>query len=147
MKEQKVICLSWPRFRGSFIQRRFTNGKLEAKTFVSCREGGNPYATWDFNPSKKKDDFKDFYDTDPILAKARYECDPPYARDAYIKDSLPVLRAFDAEIDEVGQIFWGVTESKNLVDIINQFDAAYDPLFKTCCGLPCLSIPWRDSCQ
>ena len=103
----KIICLSWPRFRGSFIQRRFTNGKLEAKTFVSCREGGNPYATWDFNPSKKKDDFKDFYDTDPILAKARYECDPPYARDAYIKDSLPVLRAFDAEIDEVGQIFWG----------------------------------------
>ena len=36
----------------------------------------------------------------------------------------------------VGQIFWGVTESKNLVDIINQFDAVYDPLFKTKLGQP-----------
>ena len=102
----KIICLSWPRFKGSFIQRRFTNGKMEDRTFVSCREGGAPFATWDFNPSKKKEDFADFYATDPVLAKARYECDPPFARDAYIKDPMVVLRAFDAEIDEVGQINW-----------------------------------------
>ena len=103
----KIVCLSWPRFKGSFIQRRFTNGKMEDRTFVSCKEGGNPFATWDFNPSKKKEDFADFYATDPVLAKARYECDPPFARDAYIKDPMVVLRAFDAEIDEVGQIKWG----------------------------------------
>ena len=103
----KIICLSWPRFRGSFIQRRFTNGKTENRTFVACKEGGSPYATWEFNPSKKAEDFADFYETDPVLAKARYECDPPFARDAYIKDPLPVLRAFDAEIDEVGQVLWG----------------------------------------
>ena len=103
----KIICLSWPRFRGSFIQRRFTNGKMENRTFVACKEGGNPYATWEFNPSKKAEDFADFYETDPVLAKARYECDPPFARDAYIKDPLPVLRAFDAEIDEAGQVLWG----------------------------------------
>jgi len=35
----KIICLSWPRFRGSFIQRRFTNGKMEKHTFVACKEG------------------------------------------------------------------------------------------------------------
>ena len=103
----KIICLSWPRFKGSFIQRRFTNGKMEDRTYVACKEGGVPYATWEFNPSKKAEDFADFYETDPILARARFECDPPFARDAYIKDSLPVLRAFDAEIDEVGQITWG----------------------------------------
>jgi len=103
----KVICLSWPRFKGSFIQRRFTNGKLEDRTFVSCKEGGLPFTTWEFNPSKKESDFIDFYATDPVLARARFECDPPFARDAYIKDPLPILRAFDAEIDEVGQITWG----------------------------------------
>ena len=96
----KIICLSWPRFKGSFIQRRFTNGKLENRTFVSCKEGGLPFSTWEFNPSKKQSDFADFYETDPILARARFECDPPFARDAYIKDSLPILRAFDADIDE-----------------------------------------------
>jgi len=103
----KVICLSWPRFKGSFIQKRFANGKLEARTFVSCKENGLPFSTWEFNPSKKESDFIDFYATDPVLARARFECDPPFARDAYIKDPLPILRAFDAEIDEVGQITWG----------------------------------------
>ena len=113
----KIICLSWPRFKGSFIQRRFTNGKMEARTFVSCKEGGVPFSTWEFNPSKKQADFKDFYETDPILARARFECDPPFARDAYIKDSLPILRAFDADIDEVGQITW--TRLKELRDESN----------------------------
>ena len=70
----KVICLSWPRFKGSFIQRRFTNGKLEDRTFVSCKEGGLPFTTWEFNPSKKESDFIDFYETDPVLARARFEC-------------------------------------------------------------------------
>jgi len=95
----KIISLSWPRFRGSFIQRRFAAGKKEDRTYVACKSTGEPYFTWEFNPSKQKEDFKDFYDTDPILAKARFECDPPFARDAYIKDPLPVLRAFDAEIN------------------------------------------------
>lgn len=100
----KVICLSWPRFKGSFIQRRFTNGKLENKTYVACKEDGQPYATWEFNPSKSKSDFKEFFDSDETLANARFLCNPPYARDAFIKDSLPILRAFDADIDEVGQV-------------------------------------------
>ena len=97
----KIISLSWPRFRGSFIQKRFLTGQTEDRTYVSCKANGAPYATWDFNPSKKKEDFEDFYVTDPILARARFECDPPFARDAFIKEPLPVLRAFDAEIDPV----------------------------------------------
>ena len=103
----KIISLSWPRFKGSFIQKRFAAGKKEARTYVGCTADGDPYATWDFNPSKSKADFQDFYDTDPVLAKARFECDPPFARDAFIKDPLPVLRAFDAILDvESGEIEW-----------------------------------------
>jgi len=46
----------------------------------------------------------------------------------------------------IGQVFWGVTESKNLVDIINQFDAVYDPLFKTKLGQPLTNLTLiRDS--
>jgi hypothetical protein len=46
----------------------------------------------------------------------------------------------------VGQVFWGVTESKNLVDVINQFDAVYDPLFKTKLGQPLANLTLiRDS--
>ena len=96
----KILCLSWPRFKGSFIQRRFQAGILEEKTYVPSKEDGTPYCTWEFNPTKSKEDFIDFYKTDPDLAKARFECDPPYARDAFIKDAVPVLRAFDADIDD-----------------------------------------------
>ena len=101
----RVVSLSWPRFKGSFIQRRFEAGKLEERTFVACNPDGSAFSTWDFNPSKKKEDFKDFYDNDPILARARFECDPPYARDAFIRDPIPVLRCFDADIDEKGDMF------------------------------------------
>ena len=46
----------------------------------------------------------------------------------------------------IGQVFWGVTESKNLVDVINQFDAVYDPLFKTKLGQPLTNLTLiRDS--
>lgn len=46
----------------------------------------------------------------------------------------------------IGQVFWGVTESKNLVDIINQFDAVDDPLFKTKLGQPLMNLTLiRDS--
>ena len=100
----KIISLSWPRFKGSFIDKRFAGGKNEARTYVSCKENGEPYATWDFNPSKNKEDFADFYEVDPVLARARFECDPPYARDAFIKDNMVVLRAFDGEIDEADEI-------------------------------------------
>ncbi len=100
----KIVSLSWPRFKGSFIQRRFAAGKLEEKTYVAAKEDGDPYCTWEFNPTKSKNDFADFYVTDPVLAEARFECNPPYARDAFIKDPVPVLRAFDADIDETDAI-------------------------------------------
>ena len=40
----------------------------------------------------------------------------------------------------LGQVFWGVTESKNLVDIINQFDVVDDPLLKTKLGQPLINL-------
>ena len=40
----------------------------------------------------------------------------------------------------IGQVFWGVTESKNVVDMINQFDAVYDPLYKTKLGQPLINL-------
>ena len=40
----------------------------------------------------------------------------------------------------LGQVFWGVAESKNLVDIINQFDVVDDPLYKTKLGQPLINL-------
>ena len=41
----KIISLSWPRFKGSFIQKRFVAGKKELRTYVSCTYDGDPHAT------------------------------------------------------------------------------------------------------
>lgn len=108
----KVLCLSWPRFKGSFIQQRFVKGKTERGTYVVCKEDGTPYSTWEFNPARNKEAFKDMYEKDPILARARFECDPPFARDAFIKETYIILRALDASMDEFDEISW--SKNKNL---------------------------------
>ena len=102
----KVLSLSWPRFRGSFIQRRFMEGKDEDRTYVAQREDGRPYATWDFNPSRSRDEYDDFYRRDPTLARAQFECDPGYAADAFFKEPKYVLDAFDGYFGEYEQILW-----------------------------------------
>ena len=102
----KVLCLSWPRFKGSFIQKRFNQGILEPQTYVPRKPDDTPYATWDFNPARKKEDFESFYARDPLLARARYECDPGYAADAFFREISYVLNAFDAYEDDAGDIQW-----------------------------------------
>ena len=100
----KVLSLSWPRFRGSFIQKRFAAGLNERTTYVPCKEGGVPYATWDFNPQRKRSDYDDEFEKKPILSAARYECNPPYAVDALFKDIEALCKCFDSYIDEYEEI-------------------------------------------
>jgi len=111
----KVLCLSWPRFKGSFIQKRFVEGKLEMQTYVPCREDTKPYASWDFNPTISREDFDEFYERDAILARARYECDPPFSSDAFFVDTNVVLSAFDAFFDENEDIAWAKNRNINKI--------------------------------
>jgi hypothetical protein len=108
----KVLSLSWPRYKDSFIQKRFKQGRKEEKTYVASKENGQPYATWEFNPSKKEEDFVDFFRDDPVLAAARFRCEPSFSRDSFIKDTEYVLLAFDAELDELDNIIWA--QKKNI---------------------------------
>ena len=116
----KVLCLSWPRFKGSFIQQRFLRGKKEEQTYVPCREDGKPYATWDFNPIRKQEDYVSFYIQNPILARARYECDPGYATNAFFRDINYVLDAFDSYIDDYEEISWAGQRQKPDISSLNK---------------------------
>ena len=118
----KVLSLSWPRFKGSFIQKRFAQGKNEVQTYVPCREDGKPYSTWDFNPTLTKEDFEAEFKKDYNLARARFECEPSYASNAFFTDMLPVLKAFDAYEDEVDEIQWAETRpiSKYVYDFLER---------------------------
>ena len=100
----KVLSLSWPRFRGSFIQRKFNSGLKETRTYVPCKPGGIPYSTWEFNPTVTREDLDYEYKRDVVLAMARYECNPPFAADALFKNLEEVFNCFDAYMDEFEEI-------------------------------------------
>ena len=89
-KVGKLILISYTRFRGDFIWQRRHQGEAESR--LAIKEGRPPPvyitcgSTWDINPLRIESDFDDEYRRDPVQARARYECDPPLAEDAFFKD-------------------------------------------------------------
>jgi hypothetical protein len=98
----KVILLSFPRYKGDFIEQRYYGAqqKNETKTwFIKA-------ATWEVNPTIKKEDLKSEYERNPIEAASRFECNPPNMEDAYFRDPDKVRKAFmygESPVDEEGQ--------------------------------------------
>ena len=86
----KLILISYTRFRGDFIWQRRHQGEAESKADIKAGRPPTVYitlgSTWDVNPLRVKEDFDGEYRRDPVQAKARYECDPPLAEDAFFKD-------------------------------------------------------------
>jgi len=98
----KVILLSFPRYKGDFIQQRYFGAKekSEPKTwFIKA-------ATWEVNPTIKRSDLESEYIRNPIEAASRFECEPPTMEDAYFRDEDLVRKAFmyaDNPEDEDGR--------------------------------------------
>jgi hypothetical protein len=98
----KVILLSFPRYKGDFIQQRYFNSreKKEPKTW-SIKA-----ATWEVNPTIKREQLESEYIRNPIEAASRFECEPPTMEDAYFRDEEKVRKAFlyaDDPLDEEGR--------------------------------------------
>lgn len=98
----KVILLSFPRYKGDFIQQRYYGAqeRKEPKTwFIKA-------ATWEVNPTIKRSDLESEYVRNPVEAASRFECEPPTMEDAYFRDEDLVRKAFmyaDDPIDEEGR--------------------------------------------
>ena len=98
----KVILLSFPRYKGDFIQQRYFSSreKNEPKTW-SIKA-----ATWEVNPTIKREQLESEYIRNPIEAASRFECEPPTMEDAYFRDENLVRKAFmyaDDPLDEEGR--------------------------------------------
>lgn len=116
----KVVLLSFPRFKNDFIQQRYKSvitDLQEQGVDVLEEKWGNKgvererktwalkAATWDVNPTRKREEFDDEFRRDPIMARARYECEPPEMEDAYFRDVEAVRSAFMLKpnpVDEAG---------------------------------------------
>jgi hypothetical protein len=87
----KRIAISFPRYLGSTIQRLTHEAKADIEKYGdrdSVFFASGPYATWEVNPTKKKEDFAAKYREDPDEAAARYECKPSRATDAYFRNPI-----------------------------------------------------------
>jgi hypothetical protein len=93
----KVILLSFPRYKGDFIQQRYNsaNDKKEPKTWTIKA------ATWEVNPTIKREQLESEYIRNPIEARARFECEPPNMEDAYFRDADLVRKAFSYTDDPI----------------------------------------------
>jgi intein/homing endonuclease len=92
----KMVCISFPRYLGSTIQKLCAEGRKD----IEDDPEGSPYyvsgplATWEVNPTKKKWMFLKDYKKDPIAAAAKYECNPTYASNPYYSNALAVENCF-----------------------------------------------------
>ena len=114
----KVILLSFPRFKGDFISKRYEDVVAEKETIIrkyefvinpalSQEDPANKFEveweedhiesykypgvfalrrpTWEMNPTRKIDDFKLAFFTDPADALMRFACMPTTSSDAFFK--------------------------------------------------------------
>lgn len=86
----KVVLLSFPRFKGDFIEERYYGAiaNNEPKTW------GIKKATWEVNPTITREDLESEYVRNPREARARFECEPPEMEDAYFREPDRVRAAF-----------------------------------------------------
>lgn len=114
----KVVLLSFPRFKNDFIQQRYKSvidDRREQGLEIEEEKWGNKgvererktwalkAATWDVNPTRTREEFDDEFRRDPIMARARYECEPPEMEDAYFRDVEAVRSAFMIKPDPLDE--------------------------------------------
>ena len=131
----KVILLSFPRYKGDFISKRYDDVVAEKETLYRKHEfilnpalpeddPGNRFEieweedhilsyklpgifalkrpTWEINPTRKIEDFKVAFYTDPADAMMRFACMPTMSSDAFFKSrdkiekSLSIRNPLDA---------------------------------------------------
>ena len=95
----KCILLSFPRYKGDFIQQRFDSSieKNEPKTWAIKA------ATWEVNPTIERHQLESEYIRNPIEARARFECEPPHMEDAFFRDADLVRNAFNVGEDPLDE--------------------------------------------
>lgn len=85
----KVLLLSFPRYKGDFIQERYEKSISEPRVLRIKAK------TWEMNPVITREQLQPEYDRNPIDARARFECEPPEMIDAFFRDPMRVRACFE----------------------------------------------------
>lgn len=93
----KNVRISFPRYLGSTIQKLTDEARAdyEERGLQSRHYVSGPMATWEVNPRVKgREAFAEDYRTDPIMARAKYECRPARAINPYFRNVQAVDACF-----------------------------------------------------
>lgn len=99
----KNVRISYPRFKGSTIQRltRLARDDIKAKGDKSRHYVSGPLCTWEVNPRVKgKEDFAEDYAEDESMARGMYECDPQLAQENLYFTNLDAWAAAEYHRDD-----------------------------------------------
>lgn len=107
----KIAQISWPRFSGDAIEKALAAGKASQKELgeASTWYVSGPHATWEVKPGVTKENFIEHYRENAEMAAAMYECRPPKATNAFIRDEQSIDAAFEEIKDDPIQVdyYWG----------------------------------------
>ncbi len=93
----KQVRISYPRYKGSTIQRLTEEAKADIDTngIDSRHYVSGPLATWEVNPRVTgKEAFAGDYAEDPVMARSKYECRPARAINPYFRNHLALDACF-----------------------------------------------------
>lgn len=117
-ENHKIAAISYPRFKGDAIQQLTAKGlaDLDAKGAKSRHYVSGPYATWEVNPripdNAKETVFADDYESDPTMARAKYECKPDTSVNRAFRNDAAIYASFQDRRPEpvIVEYFWGKDE-------------------------------------
>jgi hypothetical protein len=90
----KNVRISYPRYQGSTIQKLTVEGDKDIQAYGESSRHfvSGPFATWEVNPLRKREDFDTEFREDPTMSRAMYMCQPSRATDAYFRN-MPAIRS------------------------------------------------------
>lgn len=95
----KNVFISYPRYKGSLIQQLRAQGSRDNERHGTSSRWyvSGPVPTWVANPLRSRREFDADYEDDPVLSRARYECDPAAAVNPYFTNEIAVEGCFKDE--------------------------------------------------
>jgi hypothetical protein len=107
-KHMKILLLSYKRADTDFMITRFKQAEFEPSTFRS-----GPYATWDVNPRRTKEDFVSDYIADAQTAERIYECKGDTSEGGY----FPYRTRISQVINSSNRINPVIEDKTNVIDL------------------------------
>lgn len=160
----KVILLSFPRFKNDFIQQKYDlvakhgpkpctdqctdqQQDVEFDAAVVHKTWAIKKATWEVNPTKKREDFEQEFQRNPIESRARFMCEPPEMEDAFFRNPDQVRAAFrggEDPLDEDGR-FKGWFNGRDSFPRFIHVDLGLKRDRAALCMVHCKGFKWVDT--